>query len=261
MSEAAIDAVEFDEPFVEEATETPETAAGTETAQEEKVETPEEKLAKLESVVKEKAFKEREAKREAEQLKERLAELQANQPKESRPNIPEVPDPFDDDYAEKIRQRDEALAKATAFDAKQQVLQEQAEAAQKQRQLQEQKALSERVTSYTERAAKLGVDNKALQEAGARVVQYGISDDIANYLLDHEQGPIITTYLSGSPMELEALRGMVPMQAAVYIESAIKDKALQLGVKKQTTAPEPVEHLSGAGASPKTPGLEGVKFE
>jgi len=262
MSEQ-IEAVEVDEAanFVIEETETVETAATTETTPEEKVETPEDKLAQLESVVKEKAFKEREARREAEQLQEQLAKLKAEQPQESRPNVPDLPDPFDDDFADKVRQRDEALAKAVKFDAEQNMLQQQAQQAQQQQALQEQQLLNKRMQTYTERATALGVSSDDLRVAGQQVANYGIDDQVASFVLDHDQGPLITKYLSTSPMELDAIRQMSPMQAAVYIESSVKGKAAQLGVKKQTTAPEPVEVLNGAGAPVYDEGPAGATYE
>ena len=99
-----------------------------------------------------------------------------------------------------------------------------------------------------------------LQAAGNIIGQFGIQDDVANYILEEEQGPLITTYLSKNLLELEKLKDMSPAAAAVYIATTVKQKAAALK-PKVNSAPDPLEQPHGAGKAPKPRGPQGAVFE
>ena len=253
MSEEQIQSdVELEQPAVE-----PEETEQSETATDNKADEHEE--PDYQKIIAEKAFEARQAKREKEELARRLAEIEAQKPKETRPNVPPIPDPWDDNFEEKLRQRDEALTRAAAYDAQQRLIQEQEQAKEQQRLQRQQQELTTRVTTYSERAKQLGIDAQELAQAGQRLAGQ-VSDDVASYILDNDQGPLMTKYLSANPLELDRLQSMSPMQAAVYLETQVKPKAAQLGQKKITQAPDPVETLNGGGAAPER-GPKGAKFE
>lgn len=240
--------------LAEQETEVTESGTATDKKAEEQQEEPD-----YQKIISEKAYEARQAKREKEELARRLAEIEAQKPKETRPNVPPIPDPWDDNFEEKVRQRDEALAKASAYDAQQRIIQEQEQAREQERLQKQQQELATRVTTYSERAKQLGIEAQELAQAGQRLSGQ-VSDDVASYILDNEQGPLMTKYLSANPLELDRLQSMNPMQAAVYLETQVKPKAAQLGRKKVSQAPEPVETLNGGGAAPER-GPKGAKFE
>ena len=116
-----------------------------------------------------------------------------------------------------------------------------------------------KVTTYSERAEKLGIKAEELQAAGNQVAQFGIQDGVAQFILESEMGPLITTYLANNPLELDAVRQMNPMQAAVHIETSVKEKAAALR-KKVSPPPQPTDTPTGIGAQPDRGGV-GITFE
>jgi hypothetical protein len=238
-----------------------------ETAEEAPVEPPkvqfsEEQQAIFNKEIGNKVAKHREAERhlEEERLRREAVEKKlAEYEKVSRPNIPDIPDPYDDNFAEKTRQRDQVIAEAARFDAGLQSAEEQSQrdkqaAFEKQ---QEQTRLA--VQTYSTRAESLGIKPADLQTAGNQVHAFGIAEEVSQHILSDEQGPAITMYLSTNPVEMEAVRNMNPMQAAVYIETQVKTKAVAARTRV-TTAPAPIETITGAGF-PSNKDLPGATFE
>ena len=206
----------------------------------------------------------RDLERQLEEQKQQLAQVQAQLPQETRPDVPALPDryDFDDDnkYIEAMTARDRLIAEQVSFDERERIRQGQLAQQQHQIQVQAQQDIQTKAKTYSERAEKFGIKVEALQVAGQTVAGYGLSDDIAGFILDNEHGPLITSYLSQNLLDLDALRYMTPMQAAVEISTTIKQKALNLK-PKTTNTPEPVESLTGAGAPAKTIGPAGAVYE
>ena len=113
-----------------------------------------------------------------------------------------------------------------------------------QQQQKQQEALTERVQSYSQKATSLGIKSEDLQVAGNTVAQFGIHEDLVQYILEEDQGPLITTYLSKNLLELEKLREMSPTQAAVYVATTVKQKAAALKAKTGYVIPAGLDNLS-----------------
>ncbi len=209
------------------------------------------------------AFEKRVADREAKQLREELEKLRANLPQQSRPVVPELPDPLtmtDDQHRKFMEQRDAALAQRAAWDAQQQMLNEQKQRAEQERQRQQQEAVLKAAETYTARAVQLGVKPDELHQAGNMVAQYGIDANLAEMILQDEQGPLITKYLSQNIMELAELNNLPVTQAAVRIATIIKQKAAALK-PKVSTAPAPPQPVRSGGIGHKDYGIEGATYE
>jgi preprotein translocase subunit SecD len=159
-----------------------------------------------------------------------------------------------------MKVRDDALVQTAQYDAQANAYQAQEQALQQQQAADASKALVESVTTYSDRADKLGITTQELQQAGNVVAQHGIGNDIAQYILADEQGPNITMYLAQNPLEMEAVRQMSPMQAAVYIDTQVKAKAVSA---RPTPNPisEPTEVLRGAGQPEGDRGPKGAIYE
>jgi len=209
-----------------------------------------------------KTFKLREKEREADELRKRLEVLE-RPVTQSRPNVPALPDPFalsDEEYKRQIMHREQALISAAAYDMRMQMLQNQQaqmvqEAAQKQ-----QEVLVEKVQSYAQRAKTLGVSASDLQQAGSIVGQFGIDDSLVQYIIDDDQGPLITKYLSQNIAMLDNLRNMHPTRAAVMIATEIKANAAALK-PRLTNAPDPIRRPQPSGIQAKPRGPQGATFE
>lgn len=201
----------------------------------------------------------RAAERRAESLEAELAEVRANVPVEQRPAIPPMPDQFADDFDEKTKTRDKAIADASAYDTRQET-----RATQKTEQTQRaanerQQAATTAINTYTDRATALGITPDELAKSGDAVAAYGINDAVVLHILGDEKGPALTKYLAENPIAMDKLNGLTPMQAAVHIENVVKPAALKM--KKTTNAPPPSTNLEGGGSPPSERGPKNATFE
>jgi len=227
-----------------------ETVSDTGENQEQKLEvSPEQKAAA------EQAFKAREAKREAQALREENARLKAQMPEETRPNVPEL-----DEYAdaEQLKKWQQANAEAVRYDERQRIAAEAREAEQVRREYEEQAERNKKAQNYTLHAVKLGVKPEELQQAGGLVGSY-LRSDIAEEVLGDDHGPLITIYLSVNPEAIDSLNN-ASMMSVGQIYSDIRSKAAALK-PKQSNAPEPPELLNGRGAPKNDGGPTGATYE
>lgn len=240
-----------------------ESAPDTGENQEQKTTFNEEQQRIFNEAIAKKVFKAREAEREAERLRDELEKTKAKLPQKTRPEIPGIPDSLemsDEEYRAALIARDQAITEAAAFDERQRLKLEQQQALERQQLENAQKEFDNKVINYTQNAAKLGVTDTELAHAGRIVEAYGIQKALADHILGSEQGPLITVYLSQNQVELDAIRQLDPITAAVRIETEIKPKAAAMKAKV-TSAPEPAETLNGAGVPPKQRGPKGATFE
>jgi hypothetical protein len=233
----------------------------------EKVKFSVEQQSVVDEIINKKTFKshekERKSQRENEELQRQLSELQAKLPEQGRPEVPNIPDPFalsDEEYRRSQANRDDAIRNAIAYDQQQKAISQQQSNLKYQQELQQHEALNERVESYSQTAKKLGIKPEELQVAGNVVAQFGMNDDVVQFILDDEQGPLITTYLSKNPIELEELSNLSPAKAAVRIATLIRQKAIALK-PKVNGAPDPLESPHSPGKAPKPKGPSGATFE
>ena len=189
-----------------------------------------------------------EEKRRADELEQRLTQLQ---PKEEAPQLLDRPDPFDDDYDTKLTAYEQSIRQAAQYDyaQKQQLQVSQQQQADKQREMQAD--LTVKAESYANKAKEYGIKPEELQQAGQLVASYGLSEDVAMFILEDAQGPLITKHLATNHADAEAIIGMNPMQAAMYIERTIKPKTAALKPKK-TNAPNPAVKINGSGGDKDT---------
>lgn len=204
-----------------------------------------------------KHFELMEERREKEALAQQLAELKAKLPQEQRPYVPEAPDPYDPDYEQKIVQYKEALRQEAIYEAKQEQARQLETVRQQQIAQEQQKRVNDAVALYDARAKTLGVSQQELQMAGQLVHAYGVNQDLVMAILEDDKGPMITTYLAKNPEELELIRSMSPVKAAMHLATNVKPKLS--GTKK--SAPTPVETLGGGGSPPRERGPAGMTYE
>lgn len=279
MSEEAIDyeAEAPEQPEVAQAEEhegdEPE-SGGQEEAAGDQEETAEERKARIEftdeqqkyindHIVARQVAKRKEAERQVEEYQQRLQEYesQAQQTQDGEPKIPDPPNIWDDNYEEKIKERDAALIRHAEWRAEQKARQDWEQRQQYEQAQQEQQALLKRVETYTERAkSEYGIDPSDLQVAGNAVSQFGIPDQLTQFILDDDAGPAITVHLSRNLAELEQLNQMDPIRAAVYVATEIKPRAVR-NAKRRSSPPEPVENPKGGGIPEKERGPDGAIYE
>lgn len=265
MSELQAENITFEENDIdtEQADMPSESAPETGDNQNEKITFTEEQQKIFDEAISKKVFKAKEAQREAEKLRKELEETRAKLPREERPHVPPVPDryEFDDDqeYQKAMRERDDAIMKAAAFDAKQEISKQTSEAEAKKAQAEQEKAVQELVKGYQTKAVQFGISETELKSINDTINAFGMSVDLGDHIMADEQGPLIAQYLAKNLTELDMVNSMTPLQAAIYIEKAVKPKAVNLK-PRVTSAPEPVEHLNGMGV-PASGGPKGATFE
>ena len=204
----------------------------------------------------------RDEERRANALQQELDDLKSKQapvlPAEPI-TIPALPDSWDENYEQKMQQRDDAIRQnASAQAAKSQ--REQANAiTQQQTQREEVRRTQELQDTFTGNAKKLGVSDQALQQAQDTVVGYGISPEIATAVLQDSDGPLILQHLAANPMELYDLTTGNQFEAGQKWAS-IKSKSAALKPSK-TNAPAPATKVSGSGSPPVKAGPKGATYE
>ncbi len=194
--------------------------------------------------------------KEADELKKRLEEFE----KEKEPTIPPIPDQFDDDYDQKIAERDEAIRKAVAFQQKQTFLQEQKNNEIKKIQEQRESHTKKVLNSYRERVKEIGFTEEEQIKNENVIAAYIQDQSIAEFILSSDNGPLVVKSLAENPVELERISQMSPMQAAVYITNVVSPNASKL--KPQTTkTPPPADIQYGSGYKKEDPLIAGAHFE
>ncbi len=204
----------------------------------------------------------REQERRADGLDEKLAEankkLAALEVEKGEVIIPEMPDAYDEDFESKSQARDEAIRQKATQDAQTQYATDQQTATKNAAAETEKTRVDNLIVDYTKRISTLGLSADEIRIAGDTVVANGIDGQVAEYILADEDGPLITRYLSKNPIVQDELRGLSTIDAAMKINSVIRQAAA--ATKTQASgAPDPTEILSGGGAVEKGDG--GITYE
>jgi len=234
--------------------------SGTAPEQKEKVVFSEEQQAVVNKIAAEGRDKTRAGQQREADLQKQLDEAQARIPKETRPNVPDVGDVYDDDHEERQTAREKAIREAAVFDTRQTIEQENNLKAQETATVKQQKAFDDTISEYSKRATKLGESPEDVQAAMTTVNQIGVSESVGNFILADEHGPLITKYLSTHLEEIDTINSLDPISAGIFM-SELKEKAVALGIKQTSTTPDPVETLNGAGVPPSKRGPKGATFE
>ena len=208
-------------------------------------------------------FKFREEQRRANELQAKLDVLEAKNAGSSQEletvTVPPIPDSWDDDYAEKMRVRDEAIGQNARVDSKKVI--DETRSAEAQLLKQQQQAESSRKLSeqFTANATKLNVSPEALDAAQQTVISYGITPELATELLQDADGPLMVQHLAANPLDLQELVTASPFTAGRML-AEVKAKAAALK-PKTSDAPDPATALGGRGAPAGDHGPDGATFE
>jgi hypothetical protein len=177
-------------------------------------------------------------------------------------DIPPIPEPFDDDFDEKVRARDQALIAQANFNAQNQHYLQQQQISQQQAAQAKQQHIHDSMASYTKKAVDMGINQNELQAAGNTVANYGLSDDLILHILGDSDGPLITKHLAANPQDGHKLSSLSPYEVGTFLAD-VKQRAGALKPKK-SSAPNPATNLRGNGADPssgKHKHIRGAKFE
>ena len=191
----------------------------------------------INKVISKKHFEAKEAERRAlaaEQELERLRQAQA-----VVPEVPQKPDPYDDDYEYKMLKYEQAITEKAKYDANQQLLRQQQEQQAQQAQYEQQQRLNAQLQEYVERGKEQGMTVEEMTQAGQLVESYGIGVDIQHALLGDKDGALMVKHLAANPVMANQLANMNPFQAAMFIEQNVRPSAQALKPKSSTAKPPP----------------------
>lgn len=206
-------------------------------------------------------YREEERKRIAveKELEELKAKMSTGQ--EGRPVIPPMPEPFQSDYNEKLRERDDAIKKAAVWEIEQARKQE---SQQKEQKTVEQRAAQETqelLQTFDENAVKAKIDPAEIKQAADIVATYGLHPDVVRFMLSDKDGPAIVHYLGNHPVEIDSLTDLPPMHAAIHLKTNVLPKAVEARARTVSNAPPPTQIRKGSTVGEKEPLLKGVTFE
>jgi hypothetical protein len=265
MDDDVLDTLVIDDQPVTEAEEAETTEEVVEAPAEEeeaRVEFTPEQQAKVDEIARKAAARNleklQEAQARAEEAEERLQRLTPRQEQpQGRPPVPPMPDPFEDQFEAKMAARDAALEQAARWDTFQAMSQYQQQQAQRSAQQAQENALRETVDSYNARASRLGIKSDELQAAGRQIAAIGMPEALVEHILHDSHGPAVTVYLGNHLDELDKVRAMSPIKAAIYIEQEIKPKA----GKPKKAPPPTLDPVRGSGAPEGKLGGKGLVIE
>ena len=191
------------------------------------------------------------------EYEERLNKLEKAEP----PKIPDLPDTFDADYANKIAAREEALREHERYRLQQEALKQRQEAARQEAIRQQNDRIANDVKKYNARVKAFGIPAEENARDEQTLAQFGVSQELAEYLLATEAGPLYVRHLAANLDELASLTSMNPMQTVEYINKVIAPKAENLK-PRLSNAPDPVrDPPPGRASDPHSEYIRGVTFE
>lgn len=196
-------------------------------------------------------------KRQEELLKKYVPRDEPDAIEKPLPEVPQMPDPdmrYDnpEEYARKIREREDAIERRAEVKAANRLAKAHAEANQNTVVAKHQEQIKTIVGKYTERGAEAGLSEDRMQYNEIVLQEAGIGADLGRYLYEDELGPRIVNYLAENPSVLDKVAEMSPVRAAEYIALSVKPK-IGKSKPKTTGAPDPVKPAKGAGVPDKDP--------
>jgi len=224
------------------------------------------KADKKDYAFKKKANQLNEKRQEAERLRKERDELKAKldaQNKTTRPEIPEMPDIYDEDYDKKVAERDQAIKDQIAYDNNVDQQQRIQQERQQNAILAQQQELKKDQDSFRKNAEGYGLDLQELDKTEAYLSKFITPQNAptVRYMLTRQDGPLLFELLSQEPRELDKVANMNPVEASAYIVESLAPKAALLKPEKSKT-PKPVRTLENKKPVKKQdPALDGVIIE
>ncbi len=173
--------------------------------------------------------------------------------------IPPMPDAFEDDYDEKVKQRDQALIAQANFNTQNQLFQKQQQFNQQQAAIAQQQEQEKLGQSFLSNAKKAGATDEEFNSIVNTLNTGGMTADLGVAIMSDPDGFFIAKHLAANPMEAHEINTMNPILAGAKF-AEIKAKAIALKPKTSNT-PKPGDNLQGKGGEPsKHPALEGVTY-
>jgi len=193
----------------------------------------------------------------AAQLEQQLQSIQSGQPAElavdpqtGAPLVPDLPDPFEENFEQKMQERDNRLRELARWEAEQQAAARY-----------ELDNINRQAQSFVQRGEKMGLSQDDIQRAGQFVAQaVGNRVPILQKMLKDEMGPAITTYLERNPEHLQKMLEGDDYDAIDYLAQTVRPRAVKSS-KRKTAPPPPPSATEKGGGMREERGLKGATYE
>lgn len=207
----------------------------------------------------------KEAQRETAAIRQELDALKASQePTGTAPVVPDLPDIDllgNDEFAEQMKARDNALIQQAEFNAGQALQAQQAQIRQDDVLRQQQTDATNMRQTYANKATERGFDADEVLRAATDIANYGVSDAVADMLLNVDDGPDMTLYLRQNPETLTALQSMPIHQQIDHMSNVVRLNAESLKPKSSNAPPPPTDIQPGGPVKQTDPLLDGVVIQ
>lgn len=243
------------------------TEARPEQDQAEKVQFDDAQQEKLNEIVGGVRMKSRSERLELEQqnqaLAERLSRLESQQPGTTGPpQIPPIPDQFDEHYEQKLAARDQAIQQNAKWEAQQENEQALAQERQRQNNLQQANELNRQVQVFNEQARALGIDQNTQSQLVQRVAEAGVNGAVFEEIMSSPQGAKMLKGIGSlNTNDLLNFAEKSNQGQMGLVDSIIEARNLAGNPVSQNAAPRPPEMLSGTGVPTQKRGPRGLTIE
>lgn len=189
------------------------------------------------------------AEREAKELKEKLAQYEANQQSNTQPQLkdvtaPSLPDDlYDDDAMRKYHNDMATYTNVVATNAAKSTFESQQERNLQQTQQAQQKEV---VDKWASNGIRDGVTIEKLAVVEQTLNQAGVTPELGRFIMNDANGAKIAEYLVDNPSEMYAVLAMDSVSAGIEIATKIKPKVLTQ-TPRVSNAPKPIADVSGGG--------------
>lgn len=199
---------------------------------------PEQVRARIDLDTREKREFERKAKeyeRKVKEYEDKLREYE--KPKEVKAPPVDLAYENQEEYARQNQAYVESQRKQAEWEAKEAARQAQTKAQQEQEN-------AKRIGDFVNRGTKAGLDGAKLVYA-AQIVVPQLSDQLQDFITDHDYGPQLLDKLANNPMEVSELANLNPIQAGLKLDRM----AEAFKRSRKSNAPPPDDPIKGSGAA------------
>ena len=199
----------------------------------------------VESRIKEATRKEKEFERKEAEYRRKLDAFEEKELERSKPKEVVAPTPDDfyndpDKAAKQMADWQESVKETTAWDAQNQQRLNQAEAARKE-------VEQQRIQGFYGKVSKAGLEQSKVA-AAANNISTKVSNDTAEYIVNHAYAPQIILALDSNPELAAEVANLSPYE----VGEKLNDLAKTFKPKTKSNAPKPVSSTKGSGVNIKS---------
>ena len=198
--------------------------------------------------------KNKELERKAQEYERKLREMEAKMAESAKPQ--EVAPPTQDDWyedPEAAKQKQQAYADSITAKSQWEHEQKLREQRVKDAEMQEQVRIQ---NELFEKAKSAGIEENKLRYSAAVLMNSGIAEDTAKFLVSHDYAPQLINHLAENPVELQTIASLNAYEVGVKLN----DMANAYKPKKRSSAPAPDAPIRGNTVESEDPLLKGAKI-